>query len=127
MMLLQTPSAGGCNPKCRRLQPLVCLGQAAASAFIFYDLDSSGLLSKAEIMKMIELQPIGSHYECGPRGHTCSQGALDRLAAAGQTAPAAPVRRLARDHTTGHTVTPGRGGHCRLRAEEGRGGALAPA
>ena len=51
----------------------MCLVQAAASAFTFYDLDSSGLISKAEIMKMIELQPIGSHYERGPRGHTVAK------------------------------------------------------
>ena len=39
------------------------LEQVAASAFTFYDLDGSGLLHKAEVMKMIELQPIGSDDE----------------------------------------------------------------
>ena len=91
-MLLQTPSAGGCNPKCRRLQPLVCLGQAAASAFIFYDLDSSGLLSKAEIMKMIELQPIGSLYERGPRGHTRSVAKAPWISSQQPAKPRPPLR-----------------------------------
>lgn len=37
--------------------------QASAAAFFFYDFDQSGLLAAAEVMELIERQPIGSHDE----------------------------------------------------------------